>query len=372
MSTVNNDNKNKDFGTYTFKGETFALANAKKFVAKNGNELIAAPVGVGKGMIYAIALDTNAYRNAMKQHVTGAKQPAEFKIWRKASLKVSDIAEIKITKLQPEIRETLENVAAGFIGNAAAAKQKVSNDTKEKLQQTPNIIVTAVKPDETAETKKSKSVELLRDSVHNKVQGYIANALHKVFDDKLEVTPKSSIKDYEILSPYKIAIRLENTAETKSKTSIGGAIIIYCAANITNDMEYIGHTSFARDKCAYDNEQFTGATRSDEEVVKSIKPSLNCSETDKPYGDKSSQFGYSSYIIMTKEDFLTMSGKSVNFDFNNLIETLPEHGALVGVATTFDKTFDAKGDIEKQVVNWVKGMCKKIVSDNPEIFRTKK
>lgn len=372
MSTANTDNKNRDFGTYIFKGETYVLANAKKFVAKNGAELIAAPVGFGKGMIYAIALDNNAYTNAMKQRVTGAKQTAELKIWCRASLKVSDIAEIRVTKLKPEIRDTLEGVAASFIGNAAAAKQKVSQDTKDKLKQTPNIIVTAGKPEETAETKKSKSAALLKDSVHNKVQGYIANALHKVFDDKLEVTPKSSIKDYEILSPYKIAIRLTNTAETKGKASISGSIMIYCAANITNDMEYVGHTSFVRNKGTNDNEQFTGATMSEEEVINSIKPSLSCKNADRASGSTSDQFGYSSYIIMTREDFLAVSDKSTKNDFDNLIETLPEHGALVGVATTFDKTFDAKVDIEKQVINWVKGMCKKIADDNPEIFRTKK
>ena len=353
---------NKDYGTYTFKNKQYEIAVAKKLVDAKGNTLIAAPVALANNALYVITLD-----NPHDAKATDRKKIAI----KKAAIPLKDIAEIKIVKLPPLVRSTLEGAAASLID---ASKKKVTTRQHNKINKQSNVSITLEDPHGCPSTVDSA---ILPDWTADNFQKGVASALHKVLDKRIGATPVSNTSDYEVLSPYKISIRMTRPYKTSGPYELSGVVYMYCAIRIDKAEDYIGLTSFYDSiplQFGTDEEKNMPIYKSAEDIAKCLTPVpklINPWAWEKESTlekEMAKALSGDSYVVMTNDDFKAM--REDDNEFGELQKCLPTYGALFGACYGLYKKFD-KPDT-KEMSAWIKEMCVNIVKNNPEIFKTNK
>lgn len=353
---------NKDYGTYTFKNKQYEIAVAKKLVDAKGNTLIAAPVALANNALYVITL-----QNPNDIKATG-KRKIEI---RKAAIPLRDIAEIKIVKLPPAVRSALEGAAASLID---ASKKKVTTREHNKINKQSNVEIVLDNP---KDGHSSIDSAILPDWTADNFQKGVASALHKVLDKRIGATPVSNTSDYEVLSPYKISIRMTRPYKTSGPYELSGVVYMYCAIRIDKAEDYIGLTSFYDSiplQFGTDEEKNMPIYKSAEDIAKCLTPVpklINPWAWEKDSTlekEMAKALSGDSYVVMTNDDFKAM--REDDNEFGELQKCLPTYGALFGACYGLYKKFD-KPDT-KEMSAWIKEMCVNIVKNNPEIFKTKK
>lgn len=370
MGTVNTNTAKKtsansgDYGSYAFKGEKYAFCVAKKFTDHNGSTIIAAPVTNNGDSLMIVSYDVNIYKARKQINIC------------KAVINANQISSIKMVKLPSDLRTALESEAMKLADQAKTAKKAkpISQDAKQKLAKAGNLDVkvnNTPKQDNNVE-RKTDFEALFADAAHNKLQQAIAGAFHKVMDDRLIATPVSTDSRYEVLSPYKLSVRMDRNTGEANKVS--GVAFLYCVLNINDMVEYYKYTSFGDGNGSVINQDnrknFDIETGKVESVLNYLSPAPK--HTNIPSNTSRYTDDVDGAMVITKTDLEVMlqeDGAGVVGD-KELVSLLPASGAMAGIAVDFRKSFE-NGIKEKELTDWIKEVCKKIIVANPEIFKTK-